>query len=75
MIVRVHILVQGLVQGVGFRWFVAREAGQLGLQGFVRNRAEGTVELEAEGERGAHRRTHRTREGGTAVRAGARPPD
>jgi acylphosphatase len=52
MIARVHILVQGLVQGVGFRWFVARNAGQLGLRGFVRNRAEGTVELEAEGERG-----------------------
>jgi acylphosphatase len=52
MIARVHILVQGLVQGVGFRWFVARNAGQLGLRGFVRNRAEGTVEVEAEGERG-----------------------
>lgn len=52
MTVRVHILVRGLVHGVGFRWFVAREAGQLGLRGFVRNRPEGTVELEAEGERG-----------------------
>ena len=52
MTTRVHILVQGLVQGVGFRWFVAREAGQLGLCGFVRNRPEGTVELEAEGDRG-----------------------
>ena len=52
MTARVHILVQGLVQGVGFRWFVAREAGQLGLSGFVRNRPEGTVELEAEGDRG-----------------------
>lgn len=48
---RVHIIVQGLVQGVGFRWFVAREAGALGLRGFVRNRPEGTVELEAEGDR------------------------
>lgn len=48
---RVHIIVHGLVQGVGFRWFVAREAGTLGLRGFVRNRPEGTVELEAEGDR------------------------
>ncbi len=48
---RVHIIVHGLVQGVGFRWFVAREAGRLGLRGFVRNRTEGTVELEAEGDR------------------------
>lgn len=48
---RVHIIVQGLVQGVGFRWFVAREAGSLGLHGFVKNRADGTVELEAEGDR------------------------
>lgn len=48
---RVRILVQGLVQGVGFRWFVAREAGALGLRGFVKNRTEGTVELEAEGDR------------------------
>ena len=52
MTARVHILVQGLVQGLGFRWFVAREAGQLGLRGFVQNRPEGTVELEAEGDRG-----------------------
>ena len=49
--VRAHIVVHGLVQGVGFRWFVARQAGQLGLHGFVRNRPEGTVELEAEGDR------------------------
>jgi acylphosphatase len=48
---RVHIIVHGLVQGVGFRWFVAREAGALGLHGFVKNRPEGTVELEAEGDR------------------------
>jgi acylphosphatase len=48
---RAHIIVHGLVQGVGFRWFVARQAGTLGLRGFVRNRPEGTVELEAEGDR------------------------
>jgi acylphosphatase len=48
---RVHIVVHGLVQGVGFRWFVARQAGGLGLRGFVRNHPQGTVELEAEGDR------------------------
>ena len=48
---RVHIIVHGLVHGVGFRWFVAREAGALGLRGHVNNRPEGTVEIEAEGDR------------------------
>jgi acylphosphatase len=53
MNVRAHIIVRGMVQGVGFRWFTAREAQKLGLAGFVRNLAEGSVEVEAEGERGA----------------------
>ena len=48
---RVHIIVHGLVHGVGFRWYVARQAGTLGLRGFVQNRPEGTVEIEAEGDR------------------------
>lgn len=47
----IHIVVEGLVQGVGFRWFVARQANMLGLRGFVQNRYDGTVEVEAEGER------------------------
>jgi acylphosphatase len=33
----VHIVVDGVVQGVGFRWFVARQANMLGLRGFVEN--------------------------------------
>jgi acylphosphatase len=49
---RVHIIVAGLVQGVGYRWFAAQRARTLGLSGFVRNLREGTVEVEAEGERG-----------------------
>ena len=47
----VHMVAEGLVQGVGFRWFVARQANMLGLRGFVENRYDGTVEIEAEGER------------------------
>lgn len=47
-----HIIVKGLVQGVGFRWFVEREAKQLGLKGYVKNLFNGDVEVEVEGERG-----------------------
>jgi acylphosphatase len=51
--VRVHAFVAGVVQGVGFRYFVAREARRLGLAGFVRNLPDGRVEVVAEGERAA----------------------
>jgi len=39
----------GDVQGVGFRFFAQREARRRGLQGYVRNRYDGAVEVEAEG--------------------------
>jgi acylphosphatase len=39
----------GDVQGVGFRFFAERHARQLGLEGYVRNRYDGAVEVEAEG--------------------------
>ena len=41
--------VTGRVQGVGFRYFVLREADALGIHGWVRNRADGTVEALARG--------------------------
>ena len=39
------------MQGVGFRYFLMREAQRLGLRGWVRNRDDGTVEFIAEGSR------------------------
>ncbi len=45
-----HFLIQGRVQGVGFRWFVEREASELDLRGWVRNTEEGEVEVVAAGE-------------------------
>ncbi len=47
---RLHAVVRGRVQGVGFRWFVRETATALGLAGRVRNRSDGTVEVEAEGD-------------------------
>jgi acylphosphatase len=44
-------LVRGRVQGVGFRWFVEREAHMLQVAGWVRNNPDGTVEVLAQGTR------------------------
>jgi len=44
-----HIIVSGLVQGVGFRYFVVNKASQLGLMGYVKNTLNGDVEILAEG--------------------------
>jgi len=46
---RLVATVRGQVQGVGFRWFVQREAARLGLDGWVANRYDGSVEVVAEG--------------------------
>ena len=44
-----HAILRGRVQGVGFRWFVQREAAEIGLRGWVRNTEDGHVEVVAAG--------------------------
>ncbi|MCD6363323.1 MAG: acylphosphatase [Synergistetes bacterium] len=50
---RLKARIYGLVQGVGFRYFVKREARSLGITGWVRNMPDGSVEVIAEGEKNA----------------------
>lgn len=50
---RLEATVSGTVQGVGFRWFVVRNASRLGLTGWVANAPDGTVRIVAEGAAGA----------------------
>jgi acylphosphatase len=47
-------VISGRVQGVGFRWFVEREAAQIGLTGWVRNCDNSDVEVMATGTREQH---------------------
>lgn len=49
---RVHIIVRGLVHGVGFRMFIERAASTRKLTGWVRNLPDGTVEIDAQGQAG-----------------------
>lgn len=42
-------IIRGRVQGVGFRWFVMREAQRLKLGGFARNLPDGSVEVVSQG--------------------------
>ena len=64
-----RFLVRGRVQGVGFRWFVEREAFLLQIAGWVRNNSDGTVEILAQGTRDQLAGLHsRLREGPRAAR-------
>ncbi len=45
-----HVLVSGIVQGVGYRWWTRRTAAELGLRGWVRNLYDGRVEIWVEGD-------------------------
>ncbi len=46
-----HMVISGLVQGVGYRWFVMRKAQEYNLTGYVSNLYNGDVEVEVEGHR------------------------
>ncbi len=46
-----HIIIEGRVQGVGFRFYILRLAEAAALKGYVRNLYDGNVEIEVEGER------------------------
>ena len=61
---RLHVRILGRVQGVGFRWFAREEARRLGLSGWVTNRVDGHVELEAGGEASSLERLRRALEVG-----------
>ena len=67
-----RFVVRGRVQGVGFRWFVEREAHILGVAGWVRNNHDGSVEVLAQGTRDQVSDLHsRLREGPRAARVDA----
>src|SRR5436853_7874587 len=67
-----RFVVRGRVQGVGFRWFVEREAHMLGIAGWVRNNHDGSVEVLAQGTRDQLSGLHgRVREGPRAARVDA----
>jgi acylphosphatase len=64
-----RFIVRGQVQGVGFRWFVEREAHMLAIAGWVRNNHDGSVEVLAQGTRDQLAGLHsRLREGPRAAR-------
>ena len=52
-IAHLTLRVTGMVQGVNFRWFTQHRATELGLAGWVKNCADGSVEIVAEGDQEA----------------------
>ncbi len=63
-----HAWIYGQVQGVGFRYFVVREAQRFGLHGYTRNERDGSVEVLAQGPRPAlERLLDRLRQGPSAA--------
>ncbi len=48
--VAAKIYIEGLVQGIGFRYFAYRKSHECGVQGYVRNMRDGRVEVYAEGD-------------------------
>jgi acylphosphatase len=52
MQVHAEIIISGMVQGVGYRYFALRKANRYGIKGYVMNLANGNVLCEAEGEDG-----------------------
>jgi acylphosphatase len=47
--IRLEATVRGLVQGVGFRWYIVRRGSEFGLTGWTANQADGSVRVVAEG--------------------------
>ena len=76
-----RLVIHGFVQGVGYRAFVEEEAATLGLDGWVRNRRDGSVEALVQGEEAAVRGlldwSHRGPRGAhvTSVETTPTPPD
>jgi acylphosphatase len=65
----VRLVIRGRVQGVGYRWWARSGARQLGLDGWVRNRGDGSVELLAAGPvTGVERLAELCRQGPTGAR-------
>jgi acylphosphatase len=51
MEIRIKAIVSGFVQGVGYSYFCYRKAEEYNIKGFAKNRSDGSVEVEAEGDR------------------------
>ena len=68
----IRLVIEGRVQGVGYRAFLVREADALGLTGWARNRRDGAVEFGRLGAAPGARRAYRCGATGSAARASRR---